>query len=222
MSELLALRGGEDEQALELAERAVRLTDRMERLSLVQTQEDQEDGEAAAPRQRVREVEGPAGAAVQTGEAEEGKGDRTPGDASDAIWTLPPELLALNSRNIMRRLNLGRLLVRADGGRPKEEALWYLFQALNDSRKPGLRGNPIIYSQALAAVGAAHISSMLATVRDLCLGGSVCEAAVVLMIIIGSDSVSRSAVAQCNPQRAPPTQTLTGGRYRHELSRGLH
>lgn len=160
LSELLALRGGEDEQALELAERAVRLTDRMERLSLVQTQEDQEDGEAAA--------EGPAGAAVQTGEAEDGKGDRTPGDASDAIWTLSPELLALNSRNIMRRLNLGRLLVRADGGRPKEEALWYLFQALNDSRKPGLRGNPIIYSQTLAAVGAAHLSSMLATVRDLC------------------------------------------------------
>lgn len=162
LSELLSWRGTDDEQALELAERAVRLTDKMERLSLIQKQEEEEDKDGSQAQQRVGGggSGGGGGVGVAAAAAKAKKG-RTPGDAGDPIWAVPPELLALYARGIARRLNLGRLVVRS-GGRPQEEGLLYVFQALQDSRKAGLRGNVILYSQCLAAAGAAHLTSMLA------------------------------------------------------------
>lgn len=165
LGELLASRG-EFEAACEMGDRALQLTDKMERLHMIKAQEQEEKGgegkekaaaeKAAGGRQRGGGGGGGVGAVVASEPA-----SRTPGDAQDAIWALPAELLALNARGITRRLNLGRLILRGGGLRPREEALLYIFQALQDSRKAGLRGNPVLYSRCLAAAGAAHLASLL-------------------------------------------------------------
>ncbi len=162
LAEVLALRG-EHDQAMELAERAVRLTDKMERFAMIQKQTDdekeEEEEEGSARQQRVGGGGGGEARVAAGSSTGEGKGS-----PSEAIWAVPAEILALNARGIMRRLNFGRLLSRVPG-RTKEEGLFYVFQALQDSRKTGLRGNAVLYSQCLAAAGAAHLSSLLAEVR---------------------------------------------------------
>lgn len=169
LAELLALKG-ELEQAVEVGERAVWLTDKMERLHLIKAQE-REEGGKKPPTEKVERGGGGGGAAALASEA----ASRTPGDAQDAIWALPAELLALNARGITRRLNLGRLNLRSGGLRSREEGLLYMYQALQDSRKAGLRGNPVLYSRCLAAAGAAHLASLLATVRINVVGYFLCE-----------------------------------------------
>jgi tetratricopeptide (TPR) repeat protein len=175
LAEVLALREREYEHALELAERAVRLTDKMERFSMIRQQEKEEGGAGKKGQQRVGGGDGGGGGGGAAGVVE-GKGaeGRQPRRSSEAIWAVPAELLALNARGITRRLNLGRLLVRGVG-RGKEEGLFYIFQALQDSRKAGLRGNAVLYCQCLAAAGAAHVASLLAEVRvGICLCGCGC------------------------------------------------
>ncbi|EWM26860.1 Tetratricopeptide-like helical [Nannochloropsis gaditana] len=152
--------GGEGEgiaqEAVELAEKAARLTDKMERLSLLRQSSAKEEAEPvggedteATPGRKGGSYLPPMPASDASIQAK---------SASTGVWALPVELLAFHERSTRRRLILGRCLARAHR---EEEAAYYLFQALQDSRRSGLRCNPILYAQCLAAVGNMHLLSLL-------------------------------------------------------------
>lgn len=147
LAEVLCARGAVDE-AVEYSEKAARLTDKMEKLSLARKAASSSTKEASPPASSSAGGGGGGCAPFASSSAED----------ISMVWALPADLLALHERSVRRRLNLGRTLVRYQ--RP-EEAAYYLFQALQDTRASGLRGNPVLYAQCLAAAGTMHLASLL-------------------------------------------------------------
>jgi hypothetical protein len=149
LAEVLCARGAVDE-AVEMSEKAARITDKMEKLSLARNAQQQQQ-------QRASSTTPPA---AGSGAGGGGCAPSTISSVEDTsvIWALPAELLALHERNVRRRLNLGRTLVRYQR---QQEAAYYLFQALQDTRASGLRCNPVLYAQCLAAAGSMHLASLL-------------------------------------------------------------
>jgi len=157
----------EEEESVEMAEKAARLTDKMERLSLLRKPAVTEEGSQSAGAKGggggascpapASSTTAAAAAAAAVAEAEEAEAI-TSISRQAGVWALPAELLNLHERSTRRRLILGRTLIRAHRG---EEGAYYLFQALQDSRASRLRCNPILYAQCLAAVGSMHLTSLL-------------------------------------------------------------
>eukprot|EP00624_Nannochloropsis_granulata_P005865 evm.model.NODE_41792_length_16923_cov_32.071499.6 len=141
-----------------MAERAARLTDKMERLSLMQKPAGMEEENVTAGAKEG----GRGGASCPTLSSSSSTAEEAEAITSIAhkggVWALPADLLNLHERSTRRRLILGRTLVRANRG---EEGAYYIFRALQDARASGIRCNPILYAQCLATVGSMHLISLL-------------------------------------------------------------